>query len=219
LAGIGLLLPQKVVRNTVSLTEPTRELSAPCFCGFGIGVRQRKDMSCIIAAESTSDIDVTLDVFRYAGFFMPGLFANKRAFDLSLGGALVGDVYGRIAWSKHERMVEPRAPLIRPNRRRVRKVTTRVEEVFQAVDGIKVRKSWAGNIDVLPDAIPVIDGLTGIVGLIVATGFSGHGFALGPAVGKVVAGIASGRSGDIDLARFQLDRFARGTYGSPYAPL
>ena len=219
LAGIGLLLPQKVVRNTVSLTEPTRELSAPCFCGFGVGVRQRKDMSCIIAAESTSDIDVTLDVFRYAGFFMPGLFANKRAFDLSLGGALVGDVYGRIAWSKHERMVEPRAPLIRPNRRRVRKVTTRVEEVFQAVDGIKVRKSWAGNIDVLPDAIPVIDGLTGIVGLIVATGFSGHGFALGPAVGKVVAGIASGRSGDIDLARFQLDRFARGTYGSPYAPL
>jgi len=219
LAGIGLLLPQKVVRNTVSLTEPTRELSAPCFCGFGIGVRQRKDMSCIIAAESTSDIDVTLDVFRYAGFFMPGLFANKRAFDLSLGGALVGDVYGRIAWSKHERMVEPRAPLIRPNRRRVRKVTTRVEEVFQAADGIKVRKSWAGNIDVLPDAIPVIDGLTGIVGLIVATGFSGHGFALGPAVGKVVAGIASGRSGDIDLARFQLGRFARGTYGSPYAPL
>lgn len=219
LAGIGLLLPQKVVRNTVSLTEPTRELSVPCFCGFGVGVRQRKDMSCIIAAESTSDIDVTLDVFRYAGFFMPGLFANKRAFDLSLGEALAGDVYGRIAWSKHERMVEPRTPFIRPNRRRVRKVATRVEQVFQAMDGIRVRKSWAGNIDVLPDAIPVIDGATGIAGLIVATGFSGHGFALGPAVGKVVAGIASGGPSDVDLTRFQLSRFALGTYGSPYAPL
>lgn len=219
LADIGLFLPQKVVRNTVSLTAPMAEVSAPCFCGFGVGVRQRKDMSCIVAAESTSDIDVTLGSFRYAKYFMHGLMGNWGAFDISIGKALVDDLYGRIAWNRQQRAVEPRDPQIRPNRKRVRKIGTRLAEVFGGVENIEIVKSWAGNIDVVPDALPVIDGDTGITGLIVSTGFSGHGFGLGPGAGKLVAEIASGATPCVDVSSFRLDRFSRGTFGKPYAPL
>lgn len=219
LAAAGLLLPQKVVRNTVSLTTPMPEISTPSFCGFGVGVRQRKDMSCIVAAESTSDIDITLDSFRYAKYFMPGLMANRAAFDISLGRPLIDDIYSRIAWRAQDRAIEPRDPPIRPNDGRVRKVRARLGEVFRGAKDIKVVKSWAGNIDVLPDALPVIDGDTGIGGLIVSTGFSGHGFGLGPGAGKVIADIACGSTPAVDVSSFRLDRFSRGTFGKPYAPL
>lgn len=219
LADIGLFLPQKVVRNTVSLTAPMAEISAPCFCGFGVGIRQRRDMSCIVAAESTSDIDVTLDSLRYAKYFMPGLMDNRGAFDISVGKALVDDIYGRIVWDRRERAVEPRDPPIRPNRRRVRQVGARLAELFGQAKDVKIMKSWAGNIDVVPDALPVIDGDTGIPGLIVSTGFSGHGFGLGPGVGRLVAEIARGSRPSVDVSPFRLDRFSRGVFGKPYAPL
>jgi hypothetical protein len=50
-----------------------------------------------------------------------------------------------------------------------------------------VTKSWAGNIDMTPDMIPVIGPVDEVQGLVVASGFSGHGFVLGPIAGKFKA--------------------------------
>ena len=52
---------------------------------------------------------------------------------------------------------------------------------------------------------------TGIDGLVVAAGFSGHGFKIAPAVGRLVADIVvDGRSADprIPESDFRLSRFA-----------
>ena len=52
---------------------------------------------------------------------------------------------------------------------------------------------------------------TGIDGLVVAAGFSGHGFKIAPAVGRLVADIVvDGRSADprIPETHFRLSRFA-----------
>lgn len=56
-------------------------------------------------------------------------------------------------------------------------------------------------------------------GLIVAYGFSGHGFKLAPAVGPVIAQEAIGLATDGPLAPYALERFRsgrllRGRYGS-----
>ena len=47
-------------------------------------------------------------------------------------------------------------------------------------------------------------------GLIIAYGFSGHGFKLAPAVGKVLAQTALGEATDVDIAPYALSRFADG---------
>ncbi|WP_236741673.1 FAD-dependent oxidoreductase [Brucella abortus] len=47
-----------------------------------------------------------------------------------------------------------------------------------------IAQEWAGLIDTMPDIIPVISPLPGVEGLIVATGFSGHGFGIGPGAGR-----------------------------------
>jgi sarcosine oxidase subunit beta len=97
----------------------------------------------------------------------------------------------------------------------VDKVGTR----FPGFTGAAISSSYAGCYDVTPDWNPVIS-KTGIDGLMVAVGFSGHGFKIAPAVGRLVADlIVDGRSADprIPECDFRLSRFAEGDLlRSPY---
>jgi sarcosine oxidase subunit beta len=79
-------------------------------------------------------------------------------------------------------------------------------------------KGWAGLYDVTPDWQPVIDRIPEVDGFYCAVGFSGHGFKIGPAVGRIVAELVVDgvcKSYDIGLfryARFQENRSSRGAY-------
>jgi glycine/D-amino acid oxidase-like deaminating enzyme len=64
-------------------------------------------------------------------------------------------------------------------------------------------------IDVTPDAVPVIDQVARIPGCFIATGFSGHGFGIGPGAGRLMADLVAGDSPVVDPSPFRLDRFAR----------
>src|SRR5262245_2687236 len=68
-----------------------------------------------------------------------------------------------------------------------------VREVYPPAAGRKVARSWIGLEAFMPDELPVIGPLPSVDNLLVATGFSGHGFALSPAVGDVLARLALGR--------------------------
>jgi sarcosine oxidase subunit beta len=56
-----------------------------------------------------------------------------------------------------------------------------------------VARSWAGIEAFTPDEIPLLGPVRGLEGLLVAAGFSGHGFALVPVVGDILARLALGR--------------------------
>ena len=56
----------------------------------------------------------------------------------------------------------------------------------------RVARSWAGIEAFAPDDLPVLGPVPGVEGLLVAAGFSGHGFALVPVVGDVLARLALG---------------------------
>ncbi|HQY43904.1 MAG TPA: FAD-binding oxidoreductase, partial [Paracoccaceae bacterium] len=71
--------------------------------------------------------------------------------------------------------------------------------------------AWAGMIDTMPDVVPVIDHVAALPGLTIATGLSGHGFGIGPAVGRVTADLVMGRDPGHDLSRFRLSRFTDGS--------
>ena len=88
----------------------------------------------------------------------------------------------------------------------------RVGTRFPGFTDAAITGSYAGCYDVTPDWNPVIS-RTGIGGLVVAAGFSGHGFKIAPAVGRLVADLVlDGRSADprIPDADFRLSRFAEG---------
>lgn len=83
---------------------------------------------------------------------------------------------------------------------------------FPGFSEAALASSYAGCYDVTPDYNPVIS-RTSVDGLVVAAGFSGHGFKISPAVGRLVADLVTdGASTDpfVDERDFRLDRFADG---------
>jgi glycine/D-amino acid oxidase-like deaminating enzyme len=78
---------------------------------------------------------------------------------------------------------------------------------------VKMAAAWGGLIDITPDAVPVIGPVEGLPGLVVATGFSGHGFALGPAAGELAADLATGATPAVDPVPFQPERLATARIG------
>ena len=73
-----------------------------------------------------------------------------------------------------------------------------------------VASRWTGVYDVTPDWNPVLGRLPEVPGLLLAYGFSGHGFKLSPAIGRVLAQEALGLPTDVSLAPYALARFASG---------
>jgi sarcosine oxidase, subunit beta len=97
-----------------------------------------------------------------------------------------------------------------------------IDKVGTRLPGLEnpsIASTYAGCYDVTPDFNPVIS-RTPIDGLITAAGFSGHGFKIAPAVGRLIADlVVDGISSDADIPAddFRLSRFAEGKLlTSPY---
>ena len=71
--------------------------------------------------------------------------------------------------------------------------------------------SWVGAYDITPDWNPVLSEPAGWEQLVLAYGFSGHGFKLAPAVGKILAQTVLGEAPDVDIAAYRHGRFEDGT--------
>jgi sarcosine oxidase subunit beta len=95
-----------------------------------------------------------------------------------------------------------------PNAGEIAALTERVAHVLPALREAKLHRAWGGLIDLTPDALPVIDAPAEVAGLVVAAGFSGHGFCLGPLSGQLLSDLALGRAPRHDLSAFHLSRFA-----------
>ena len=65
--------------------------------------------------------------------------------------------------------------------------------VLPAVAGTQIARAWCGLEAMSVDALPFIGFAPGIDGLCVVAGFSGHGFAIAPAVGRAVADLLAGK--------------------------
>lgn len=75
-----------------------------------------------------------------------------------------------------------------------------------ALAEVGVRTGWAGLYEMTPDH----DGLVGadLSGLVYATGFSGHGFLMAPALGEVVRDLCLRHDPGIDVSALSVERFA-----------
>jgi sarcosine oxidase subunit beta len=98
----------------------------------------------------------------------------------------------------------------------VRASLTVAREVYPAVAGCALVSGWAGLEAFTPDELPVIGPVPAVAGLLVATGFSGHGFALAPAVGDVLARLALGHDARPELWRgLRAERFTAALATAP----
>ncbi|MCC7022901.1 MAG: FAD-binding oxidoreductase [Thermomicrobiales bacterium] len=77
-----------------------------------------------------------------------------------------------------------------------------------ALAGARIARVWGGLLDMTPDALPVIERVPEVEGLVVAAGFSGHGFCLGPVTGQILRDLVVEGETSFPIAPFRRPRFA-----------
>jgi glycine/D-amino acid oxidase-like deaminating enzyme len=83
----------------------------------------------------------------------------------------------------------------------------------------EIVEAWAGMVETSPDVVPMIGEVGDAKGFHIATGFSGHGFGIGPGAGKALAAMLTGADNPIDLEPFRLSRFFDGSPIRPQATI
>ncbi|HEX6259777.1 MAG TPA: FAD-binding oxidoreductase, partial [Woeseiaceae bacterium] len=97
----------------------------------------------------------------------------------------------------------------------ISKIKANLAETFPELANVEIAETWAGMVETTPDVVPIISPMERVPGFFLATGFSGHGFGLGPGAGKAIAGMLTGTDSGIDLRQLRLERFFD---GSPIRP-
>ncbi len=97
---------------------------------------------------------------------------------------------------------------VQPTLEQVRDTIDVSTRILPAIHGLRVAQVWGGLLDLTPDALPVIERSAEVEGLVIAAGFSGHGFCLGPVTGQILADLAVFGTTELPIEPFQLSRFA-----------
>ena len=215
LARHGVRLPQLSVRATVAATAPLPEFHSGAVADRHFAIRRRSDGGYTLAPRFAHELMIGPDAFRNLWPFRAQIRADlsqtrfRPAAPRGYPDAwLTPRRWAADAVSPFERMrsLDPR-----PDAAEIDRLRGHVARAFPAIGRPAIAAVWAGMIDTLPDVVPVIDHVAALPGLTLATGMSGHGFGIGPGVGRVVADLVRGRAPGHDLARFRFGRFSDGS--------
>ena len=216
--NLDIELPQLKVLATVMRTEPLEggpEISAS---GGLFGFRKRMDGGYTVATLGVRTIDLVPDHFRLFFDYLPAVRLHWKKLRFRVGGRWVEEWRVPRQWGLDEsspfeavRVLNPE-----PDRFVVDRARTATAEAFPVFRNAVVAESWGGMIDVMPDAIPVISQVESLPGFFIATGFSGHGFGIGPGAGKLVADMVAGDPTLVDPTPFRLTRFTDGSNPRPH---
>ena len=97
---VGLSLPYRVVRATVTETTPTDPISPVGFWSPDLSFRQRPNGSFYVASAARADYDVDLESFRDIRIFWPNFLKNRQNFKINVGKELVQDFLRSMPWSR-----------------------------------------------------------------------------------------------------------------------
>ena len=215
LGNLGVDLPQLTVRGAVVRTEPTGSVFEGAAGAKDIFIRRRKDGGYTVASGMTEHLLGPASL-RHGPRFLPAL---KSASELSFafGADPAQTAFPKQDWSGDEISPFEKTRVLNPapSAKALRKIRAHLDERIPALRSAQFVESWAGMIDAMPDVVPVMDELADPKGLFIATGFSGHGFGIGPGAGSVMADMIDGRPSRFDLKRFRFTRFSDGSKMEP----
>ena len=217
MSNLGISLPQLTVRATVVRTAPAPDLYAGAAAVGEVAIRRRQDGGYTVASSGTNEHYVGADSFRHFFKFLPALAASSRYLRLRFGGDLIERMRPRRRWQEDEvtPFEETRVLNPEPSARALARMRAGLEKRLPKLAELPFEEAWAGMIDVTPDVVPVMDEVADYPGLYLATGFSGHGFGIGPGAGRVMADMIMGKPAAHDLNRFRLARFSDGSKMRP----
>jgi glycine/D-amino acid oxidase-like deaminating enzyme len=215
--SIGITSPQLTVLGTVARTAPTRDiLDGEAWCP-AIAIRRRADGGYAVAHGGSFLHSLTPSTLRYAFKFWPSFSQDHHSIRVRLGTPFFDALRTPSNWAMDEvspferqRMLHPQ-----PEKQVLRQMRAALERWFPEIAPAAFVETWGGMIESSPDVLPVISHVDGYPGFLVASGFSGHGFGIGPGAGKLIADMIRGVADRNEVRAFRLQRFFD---GSPIRP-
>src|SRR6516165_6981119 len=216
--NLGIELPQLKVLASVMRTEPLSggpEISAS---GGLFGFRKRMDGGYTVATLGVRTIDLVPDNIRLLPAYLPAVRLHWKKLRFRLGWRWVEEWRLPRRWALDAASPFERVRVLDPDPDPfvIDRARASVAQAFPVFRNMVVAESWGGMIDVMPDAIPVISPVDRLPGFFIATGFSGHGFGIGPGAGKLVADMVAGDPTLVDPTPFRLSRFTDGSNPRPH---
>jgi glycine/D-amino acid oxidase-like deaminating enzyme len=215
--NLGVRLPQLKVLSSVMRTEKLAGGPETSASGEGFGFRKRLDGGYNVGGWSANLLDLTMDTFRLLGDFLPAAKVSWRSVRLRVGGGFIEDWQIPRRWSLDQATPFERVRTLdpAPHQPILDGARKAIGETFPAFRDMRIAERWGGMIDVTPDIVPVISGVDTLPGFFIATGFSGHGFGIGPGAGRLMAEMVTGDAPVVDPTAFRFGRFTDGSRPLP----
>jgi glycine/D-amino acid oxidase-like deaminating enzyme len=209
LRPLGLTLPQLTVRASVMRTGPLAGGPEGAARGPGFAFRKRMDGGYSIAHPNRHRHSVVPDSFRFFRQFLPALRQERGDILLAVDGRSLEAALRPSRWPLDALSPFERCRILDPPPATadLDAALKNLAGAWPVFDKAVPQERWAGMIDVTPDGIPVISAVPELPGLVVATGFTGHGFGIGPGAGRLVADLVAGAMSIVDPAPFRWSRF------------
>lgn len=212
---LGIAFPQASVRSSILSVATGAEGLPDALHTSQVSVTRRGDGGYTLAVSGRAQVDPTAQQLRFASDFLP-MFARRWRI-LSPGGlmALRAGHETRKIWALDQptpmeatRVLDPA-----PNSSIVNATLSAAQTLLPSLKNVKTQASWGGYVDSTPDGVPVIDPSETLPGFLLAAGFSGHGFGIGPAAGHLIADLLTGDDPIVDPTPYRLSRLKASSWG------
>ena len=208
--NMGVDFPQLKILGSVMRTEPLNGPPELAVAGPDFAFRKRTDGGYTIARRNKYEAHIVPDSFRLLPRFLPSMISTRHEYRIRMFGRFREEHRIPRRWALDQpspfeatRMLDPE-----PNPAIVEESRRNLIRAFPAFAPLRIAQSWGGLIDATPDAVPVIGPVQAVPGFFLMSGFSGHGFGIGPGAGRLMSELVTGAAPVVDPAPFRFDRFA-----------
>ena len=205
----GIDLPSLQVLGSVARVDNVEGGPEETVGGSDFAFRRNIQGGYNISRRNASVADIVPDSFRQFTRFIGAYRTGWRELRLHLGRRFLEEMRMPRSWSMDEvspfeiiRTLDPE-----PSHYLLDEAIATLKRDFPAFRTMREVERWGGMIDVTPDAVPVIGPVDSLPGFYLATGFSGHGFGIGPGGGRLIADLVSGKAPVVDPTPFRFGRF------------
>ena len=214
----GISLAQAGVRSTSFATAAAPQVTDGGLSMPDVTIRRRLDGGYTVGLGGRGLVELSPQGLLYARQFWPTFKKRRAGLKFAIGRSFFDGPEALARWSldrvspfERQRTLDPAAdPAL------VQLGLTRLAEYYPALKGLKPVQTWGGLIDSTPDGIPVISAVDTLPGLYLSTGYSGHGFGIGPAAGRLAADLIAGDPPIVDPHPYRYSRLIDGTdLGAP----
>jgi glycine/D-amino acid oxidase-like deaminating enzyme len=207
--NMGIDFPQLKILGSVLRTERLDGPPELAVAGPDFAFRKRKDGGYTVARRNMYEAHIVPDSFRLLPRFLGAAIRNRHEYRLRLVGRFREEARIPRRWALDEaspfeatRVLDPS-----PNPAIVEESRRNLVRAFPAFAPARIAQAWGGLIDSTPDSVPVIGPVNAVPGFFLMSGFSGHGFGIGPGAGRLMAELVTGKPPVVDPAPFRFERF------------